>query len=119
MSENCIFCKIVQGVIPAKKIYEDDRVLAFHDLHPQTPVHALVIPKQHFVSLDDLQADHRDEAGHLLERVAHVARELGVAQSGYRTIINTREHGGQEVDHLHVHILGGRRVGPMVSRQLA
>ncbi|NGZ07635.1 MAG: histidine triad nucleotide-binding protein [Magnetococcales bacterium] len=116
MSQECIFCKIVQGLIPAKKIYEDDVVLAFHDIRPQTPVHALVIPKRHLVCLDDLGEQDRMDAGHLLERVAHVARELGVAESGYRTLINTREHGGQEVDHLHVHILGGRRVGPMVCR---
>ncbi len=116
MSESCLFCKIVSGAIPAGKIYEDDQVLAFHDIHPQTPVHALVIPKRHWSCLDDLQATDRAAAGHLLERVAHVARELGVADAGYRTVINTREHGGQEVDHLHIHILGGRRVGPMVSR---
>ncbi|MBF0162979.1 MAG: histidine triad nucleotide-binding protein [Magnetococcales bacterium] len=116
MSETCIFCKIVNGAIPAKKIYEDEQVLAFHDIQPQTPVHALVIPKRHLASLDDLTVEDRATAGHLLERVAHVARELGVAESGYRLIVNTREHGGQEVDHLHAHILGGRRVGPMVSR---
>lgn len=116
MSETCIFCKIINGAIPAKKIYEDEQVLAFHDIQPQTPVHALVIPKRHLASLDDLTVEDRVVAGHLLERVAHVARELGVAESGYRLIVNTREHGGQEVDHLHAHILGGRRVGPMVSR---
>ncbi|MBF0628241.1 MAG: histidine triad nucleotide-binding protein [Magnetococcales bacterium] len=116
MSSDCIFCKIVNGTIPARKIYEDDQVVAFHDIHPQTPVHALVIPKRHIVCLDDLRDEDRTMAGHLLERVAHVARELGVAAEGYRTLINTREHGGQEVDHLHIHILGGRRVGPMVCR---
>ncbi|MBF0270733.1 MAG: histidine triad nucleotide-binding protein [Magnetococcales bacterium] len=116
MSQECIFCKIVQGLIPSKKIYEDEMVFAFHDIHPQTPVHALVIPKRHVACLDDLGVADRAEAGHLLERVAHVARELGVAEAGYRTLINTRDHGGQEVAHLHVHILGGRRVGPMVCR---
>lgn len=117
MSETCIFCRIAAGRIPSNRIYEDDLVLAFHDIHPQTPVHALVIPKRHIVCLDDLGEGDRAEAGHLLERTAHVARLLGVDRSGYRTLINTREDGGQEVDHLHVHILGGARVGPMVSRR--
>ncbi|MBF0439787.1 MAG: histidine triad nucleotide-binding protein [Magnetococcales bacterium] len=116
MSNTCIFCKIVAGAIPAKKIYEDDLVLAFHDIQPQAPVHALVIPKRHLVCLDDLGTEDRDMAGHLLERTAHVARELGVSQNGYRTLINTRQHGGQEVDHLHIHILGGKPIGPMVCR---
>ncbi|MEO5332230.1 MAG: histidine triad nucleotide-binding protein [Magnetococcus sp. YQC-5] len=116
MSNDCIFCKIVAGQIPAKKIYEDDVVLAFHDIQPQAPVHALVIPKRHMVCLDDLTPEERLQAGTLLERTAHVARELGVAQTGYRTLINTRGHGGQEVDHLHIHILGGAAIGPMVCR---
>ncbi|MBF0341148.1 MAG: histidine triad nucleotide-binding protein [Magnetococcales bacterium] len=116
MSADCIFCLIAAGSIPCDKVYEDDTVLAFQDLHPQTPTHTLVIPKRHIPCLDDLNENDRNEAGHLLERVAHVARTLGLAEKGYRTVINTREHGGQEVDHLHIHILGGRRVGPMVSR---
>ncbi|MBF0295557.1 MAG: histidine triad nucleotide-binding protein [Magnetococcales bacterium] len=116
MSDSCIFCKIVAGAIPSKKIYEDDLVLAFLDIHPQAPVHALVIPKRHIVCMDDLEEADRELVGHLLERTAHVARLLNVAQNGYRTLINTRAHGGQEVDHLHVHILGGARIGPMVCR---
>lgn len=116
MSNDCLFCKIVAGTIPAKRIYVDDRVMAFYDIRPQAPVHALVIPKRHFVCLDDLNEGEREEAGYLLERTVHVARELGLASKGYRTLINTREHGGQEVDHLHIHILGGAPMGPMVSR---
>ncbi len=115
-ADDCIFCKIVAGQIPAKKIYEDDLVLAFHDIHPQAPVHALVIPKWHIVCLDDLNSTERADAGYLLERTAHVARTLGVAQNGYRMMINTRKQGGQEVDHLHLHILGGALMGPMVCR---
>ncbi|HIJ83183.1 MAG: histidine triad (HIT) protein [Magnetococcales bacterium] len=115
MNESCLFCKIVAGKIPAKKIYEDDHVLAFHDIHPQAPVHALVIPKKHWASLDDVGAGDRADLGHLLERTAHCARELGVAASGYRTIINTKAHGGQEVFHIHVHILGGKALGRMVD----
>ncbi|MBF0310218.1 MAG: histidine triad nucleotide-binding protein [Magnetococcales bacterium] len=116
-SEQCLFCRIVKGDIPAKRIYEDEGVIAFHDIHPQAPVHVLVIPKQHVATLDDLTPEQRPMAGHLLERTGHVARELGLGENGYRVIINTRGHGGQEVFHIHVHILGGRHVGPMVTRQ--
>ncbi len=116
MAENCLFCKIVSGDIPSKKIYEDEKVMAFHDIGPQAPVHVLVIPKKHLRSLDALDEGDREIAGHLLERVAHVARLLDVHDAGYRTIINTNADGGQEVFHLHAHILGGRRIGPMVAR---
>ena len=116
MSENCLFCKIVGDEIPASKAYEDDRVLAFHDIHPQAPVHVLVIPKRHIVSLDESTEAERSELGYLLERTAHVARLLDVNEAGYRTIINTNAHGGQEVFHIHAHILGGRPIGPMVAR---
>ena len=115
MSEQCIFCKIVAGLIPANILYQDEIVLAFPDIAPQAPVHALVIPKRHIVSLEDLTEADRVEMGHLLERTAHVARLLGL-QAGYRTIINTNAHGGQEVPHLHCHILGGKPIGPMVVR---
>ncbi|MBF0188328.1 MAG: histidine triad nucleotide-binding protein [Magnetococcales bacterium] len=114
MSDDCLFCKIARGEIPSKKIYEDEHVFAFHDINPQAPVHALVIPKRHIATLDDLTEADRELAGHLLERTTHVARELGLGQNGYRTMINTRSHGGQEVYHIHVHILGGRPIGRMV-----
>lgn len=116
MSDNCIFCKIASGAIPAGLIYQDDQVVAFKDIHPQAPVHLLVIPRRHIASLGELTEGDRPLAGHLLERVAHIARQEGVEQGGYRTIINTGAHGGQEVFHLHVHILGGQRIGPMVAR---
>ena len=119
MSETCLFCKIVAGTIPAQVLYEDEKVLAFPDIAPQAPVHALVIPKRHIVSLDDLTETDRADIGHVLERTAHVARLLGVHLSGYRTIINTNAHGGQVVFHLHCHILGGRPIGPMVTRHTA
>ena len=114
MPENCIFCKIVSGEIPAKMLYEDEKVVSFHDVAPQAPVHALVIPKRHIPSLDALTEMDRSDIGHTLERLAHVARLLDIHQSGYRTIINTNAHGGQEVFHLHCHILGGKPIGPMV-----
>ncbi|MBF0184116.1 MAG: histidine triad nucleotide-binding protein [Magnetococcales bacterium] len=116
MSDACIFCKIVAGTIPAKLLYEDEQVVAFADIAPQAPVHVLVIPRRHLASLDGLTEADRPLVGHLLERVAHVARLLGVAEAGYRTIINTHHDGGQEVYHIHVHILAGKRIGPMVVR---
>ncbi|MBF0626311.1 MAG: histidine triad nucleotide-binding protein [Magnetococcales bacterium] len=116
MSQDCLFCKIAAGKIPATKVYEDDQVVAFRDINPQAPVHVLVIPRQHIATLDDLAPEARAMAGCLLERTAHVARELGLSQAGYRTIINTRGHGGQEVFHIHLHILGGKPMGPMVAR---
>lgn len=114
MSDSCLFCKIIQGKIPAKKVYEDEHLLAFHDIHPQAPTHVLVIPKTHWASLDDVTPSDKDLLGHLLERTAHIARQLELGNSGYRTIINTKSHGGQEVFHIHVHILGGRPLGRMV-----
>ncbi|MBF0156854.1 MAG: histidine triad nucleotide-binding protein [Magnetococcales bacterium] len=114
MTTSCLFCRIVSGEIPADRFYEDEQVLAFRDIHPQAPVHLLVIPKRHLATLDDLGEGERGLAGHLLERAAWVARTAGLATDGYRTIINTRSHGGQEVFHLHVHILGGCPLGRMV-----
>ncbi|MBF0152793.1 MAG: histidine triad nucleotide-binding protein [Magnetococcales bacterium] len=117
MSESCIFCKIARKEIPSQIVYEDDWVVAFYDINPQVPVHLLVIPRKHYASLDSFTEADREMAGHLLERTAHVARELGLAESGYRVSINTGTHGGQEVFHIHVHILGGRPIGPLASRR--
>ena len=107
-SEDCIFCKIVAGEIPAAKVFEDERALAFSDINPQAPTHALVIPRAHIASLNE--AEESDEAllGHLLAVAARVAREAGHAESGYRTVINTGAGAGQTVFHIHVHVLGGR-----------
>ena len=106
--EDCIFCKIVAGEIPATKVYEDDRAIAFRDINPQAPTHALVIPRSHIASLSE--AGESDEAllGHLLRVAARVARDEGRAESGYRTVINTGAGAGQSVFHIHVHVLGGR-----------
>jgi histidine triad (HIT) family protein len=105
---DCLFCKIAQGQIPSRTVSGDDRFLAFHDIDPKAPTHVLVIPRRHVVSLDD--ADDPELLGGLLAYVRRVARDLGVAESGYRTVLNTRRDGGQSVDHLHAHILGGRRM---------
>lgn len=103
---NCIFCKIVAGEIPSRKVFENDELLAFHDINPWAPVHVLVIPKAHFGSLNDVQDAQVVGAVALLAQ--QVARELGVAESGYRTVMNTGKDGGQTVGHLHMHLLAGR-----------
>lgn len=105
---HCIFCKIVAGQIPARKLYEDDHLIAFHDIHPAAPIHFLVIPKLHVPSLFEVNAEHRDLLGHLLCTVPKLAREAG-ADAGFRSLVNTGPGGGQEVYHLHLHVLGGPR----------
>lgn len=105
---NCIFCKIVAGEIPSKKVHEDDEFFAFHDIRPAAPVHFLVIPKRHLPSLMDAQDADADMLGRLMTLVPRLAREQGLG-GGFKTAINTGRDGGQEVDHLHIHVLGGRR----------
>lgn len=104
--DNCIFCKIARGEIPSRKVYEDDEVLAFHDVQPQVPIHLLIIPKQHIPSLAEADMSHQLVLGKMLALSGRLAREQG-AVGGFRTIINTGRVGGQEVYHLHMHILGG------------
>ncbi len=108
---DCIFCKIIAGEIPAKKIYEDGEMLAFHDITPQAPVHFLLIPKKHITSLLDMEAEDTALAGRLLHKAQELAKELGCEENGARFVINAKRHGGQTVDHLHIHILGGRILG--------
>lgn len=105
---DCVFCRIVGGEIPAKVVRRDDRYLAFHDIDPKAPTHILVIPHAHVASLD--AADDPAMLGGLLAFARAVARDAGVADAGYRTVINTNRDGGQAVDHLHAHILGGRQM---------
>lgn len=113
-----IFAKILRGEIPNQTVYEDDEVLAFKDINPQAPIHVLVIPKGAYVSLNDFSHDAPAELiGRFFQKVGHVARELGLDGDGYRLIVNTGGHGGQEVPHFHVHIVGGRRLGRMVPRE--
>jgi histidine triad (HIT) family protein len=104
---SCLFCKIVDGSIPSTAVYEDELCYAFADLHPQAPVHILVVPRQHIASLSDSCEGDRALLGHLLWATGQIAhdKELG---KGYRAVLNTGEDGGQTVDHLHVHLLGGR-----------
>lgn len=107
---DCIFCKIVAGEIPADKVYEDDRVIGFRDLNPQAPTHVLLIPRKHIASLNELQAEDEALLGHLFSAAAKVAEQEGFAESGYRTVINCNDDGGQTVFHIHLHLLGGRRM---------
>ncbi|HWI63563.1 MAG TPA: histidine triad nucleotide-binding protein [Symbiobacteriaceae bacterium] len=111
MSADCIFCKIVAGQIPANKVYEDDLVLAFHDIQPQAPVHVLVIPKKHLASVNDLHADDSAMLSHLFTAVQQVAKAAGIAETGYRTVTNTGKNAGQVVPHLHFHVMGGKQLG--------
>jgi histidine triad (HIT) family protein len=104
---DCIFCKIVNKEIPSKAVYEDDRILVFHDLQPQAPVHVLMIPKKHIASLDDLTPEDEELIGYLMLKVKDVAKELGL-ENGYRLVNNCGEDGMQTVKHLHFHLLGKR-----------
>ncbi len=108
-SPDCLFCKIVAGTIPVKRLYESDDAIAFADINPQAPVHVLVIPKRHITSLAVTLPADAALLGHLLAAAAEVARAQGLAE-GYRLVINTGPDGGQTVDHLHVHVLGGRHM---------
>jgi histidine triad (HIT) family protein len=108
--QNCLFCKIVAGEVPAAKVFEDERAVVFRDINPQAPTHALVIPRKHVASLGEAGGDDEALLGHLLLVAARVAREAGHAEGGYRTVINTNADAGQTVFHLHVHVLGGRRL---------
>ena len=105
---NCIFCKIVAGLIPAKKVHEDDELIAFHDTNPWAPVHVLVIPRTHIASLADVGPEHDALLGRMLGLAPRLMRQLGVG-NGFRTVINSGPDGGQEVLHLHMHVMGGPR----------
>lgn len=106
--DDCIFCKIAAGDIPADMIYEDDKVVAFRDLNPQAPTHALVIPKKHIATLNDLGADDEHIVGRMVGAAREVAAREGLADAGFRTVMNCNEAGGQTVFHIHLHLLGGR-----------
>lgn len=108
MSTDCLFCKIAKGDIPVTRIYEDEYSLCFPDIDPKAPTHLLLIPKHHIPSHAQTTVEHRQLLGHLLEAAAEVARMEGLDAKGYRIVINTGPDGGQSVNHLHLHILGGR-----------
>jgi histidine triad (HIT) family protein len=112
-----VFAKILRGEIPNKTVYEDEWALAFHDINPQAPLHVLVIPKGPYVSWDDFAARApAEEIAGFIRAIGHVAREAGLVEPGYRLLANVGGHGHQEVPHLHVHIFGGKPLGPMLAR---
>jgi histidine triad (HIT) family protein len=116
MSDSCIFCRIVKGEIPSRKVYEDDEILAFHDINPIAPVHVLLIPKLHIASMADLTGEHAAVMGRLMTKVPEIARLMGL-NDGFRIICNTGKVGRQDVYHLHVHLLGGPTpLGPMLAK---
>lgn len=106
---DCLFCKIIEGAIPSKKVYEDDNVYAFHDINPNAPVHVLVVPKKHIESIDAINADNIDDVSRVMQAIPVIASMLGL-KNGYRVVSNIGEDGGQTVKHLHFHILGGTRM---------
>jgi len=115
--QDCVFCKIVRGELPAKKVYEDADVLAFHDIDPISPVHFMLIPKRHIASLADATMDDAGVLGKMLALTGRLAREQG-SPDGFRTIVNTGRVGRQDVMHVHIHVIGGpERLGPMVLRK--
>jgi histidine triad (HIT) family protein len=108
--EECIFCKIINKDIPASVVYEDEQMIAFDDINPQAPIHVLLIPKEHFPSLNEIPEEKKDVLSHLLIKAREIAQEKGIAGRGYRIVLNTARESGQEVLHIHFHLLGGRRM---------
>ncbi|MEI8172594.1 MAG: histidine triad nucleotide-binding protein [Deltaproteobacteria bacterium] len=108
--EDCLFCKIAEGRIPSRKVYEDDNVLAFDDIHPMAPVHVIVIPKQHISTLLDVDTDTAHIMNLLTKAAQEIARIKGIAKKGFRVVINCNEEGGQVIFHLHIHVLGGKKL---------
>lgn len=108
MNSSCIFCRIAAGEIPAKVAHEDDRTFAFHDIDPRAPIHVLIIPREHVASVNDLTKDNAGVLADMYLAAKHLAAELGVADSGYRLVMNNGADAGQTVGHIHLHLLGGR-----------
>jgi histidine triad (HIT) family protein len=109
LAMSCLFCKIAAGEIPSTAIYQDERVYAFADINPKAPVHVLIVPREHIDSLAEATADQSALLGHLMSVAAEIARDKGLAK-GYRVVVNAGENGGQTVDHLHLHLMGGRQM---------
>jgi histidine triad (HIT) family protein len=107
---DCIFCKIIAGEIPSTQVYRDDLVTAFRDINPVSPTHVLIVPNQHIASVNDLASDDEQLVGHLFTIAKQLAAQEGIAESGYRLIVNTGPDGGQEVFHIHLHLLGGKQM---------
>jgi histidine triad (HIT) family protein len=108
--EDCIFCKIVNKKIPTDTVLEDKKILAFRDINPQAPVHILIIPKEHYPSLNEIPDDQKELLGWILLKARQIAKKMGIAEKGYRIVLNTGRDSGQDVHHIHFHLLGGRRM---------
>lgn len=108
---DCLFCKIINKEIPAEIIYEDEHVIAFNDISPQAPTHALIIPRKHIATLNDISAEDTEVVGHMVKTASTIAKQLGIDESGYRTVFNCNSDGGQTVYHIHLHLLGGKPMG--------
>ena len=116
MSEDTLFARIVRGEIPADIVYQDDLVTAFRDIAPQAPTHVLIVPNRIIPTAADIGVDDEAVIGRMVRVAADIGAAEGIAEDGYRLMINCRDHGGQEVYHLHLHLLGGRPLGPMLAR---
>lgn len=108
--DDCIFCKIVEGSIPCSKVYEDEKVLAFDDIHPMSPVHVVIIPKEHIATILEVSEDRMAVMDAMISAAREVSRKKGIDQSGFRVVINCNEDGGQVIFHLHMHVLGGKKL---------
>ena len=108
---DCLFCRLISGDLPASFVFQDDHLVAFNDINPQAPTHVLVVPRRHIATLNDLTAAEDDLVGGMIRRAAALAKELGVADVGYRTVFNCNRGAGQTVFHVHLHLLGGRTLG--------
>jgi len=106
----CPFCKIIEGAIEAKVIFDDPEILAFHDLNPQAPTHILIIPKKHISTINDADSSDEQLLGRMILTAKNLSRDIGFASEGYRLVFNANKHGGQTVEHIHLHILGGRQM---------
>lgn len=112
--EDCLFCKIIRGEIPSTKVYEDEEILAFKDINPAAPIHILVIPKKHIKSLVELEKEDEILIGKIYTVINKIAKDQGVKEKGYRVIVNCGKDGGQEVEHLHFHLLAGKPLGEKI-----
>ena len=117
--EETLFSKIIRKELPSDMLYQDELVTAFRDISPQLPTHVLIVPNRHIPTVDDVTAEDEAALGRMLSVARKIARDEGVSDDGYRLIINCREHGRQEVPHIHMHLLGGRDVGPMLTKPVA
>lgn len=112
--EECIFCKIINGKVPSEKVYEDDEILAFKEIQPAAPIHVLIIPKKHIATLMDIEEEDSSLMGKIIQTAKKIAKQLGIEEKGFRLIANCGPDSGQEVMHIHFHLLAGRTMGPKI-----